>query len=127
MNPSRTRVLLMQHKKLGMWLQFGGHADGEIDLKSVALREFREESGIMHTPYLYEDIFDVHIHPIPARGHEPEHLHHDVVFLAEVPDEVDISYDVLEADDVRWFETEDIKKYIAEERMLRMMEKILLF
>ena len=29
-----------------MWLQLGGHADGEKDLKSVALKEAKEESGL---------------------------------------------------------------------------------
>ena len=27
-----TRVLLTHHRKLGLWLQLGGHADGERDL-----------------------------------------------------------------------------------------------
>lgn len=43
-NPSRTRVLLMFHKRFQTWSQFGGHCDGEIDIKNVALREFHEES-----------------------------------------------------------------------------------
>src|ERR1700755_2970053 len=33
------RALLMLHRKLGRWLQPGGHADGEADLPGVALRE----------------------------------------------------------------------------------------
>ena len=33
------RVLLTHHRKLGMWLQLGGHADGERDLTLTALKE----------------------------------------------------------------------------------------
>lgn len=43
-NPSRTKILLMFHKKLQMWIQFGGHADGKVDIRNVAVREFHEES-----------------------------------------------------------------------------------
>src|SRR5690606_26123820 len=38
------RVLLTHHRKLGRWLQLGGHADGDRDLARVALREAEEES-----------------------------------------------------------------------------------
>ena len=40
------RVLLTHHKKLGFWLQLGGHADGERDLRRAALKEAEEESGL---------------------------------------------------------------------------------
>src|SRR5688572_4112798 len=40
------RVLLTHHRKLGMWLQLGGHADGERDFARVALTEAQEESGL---------------------------------------------------------------------------------
>jgi 8-oxo-dGTP pyrophosphatase MutT (NUDIX family) len=49
-NPSRTRVLMMFHLKLQMWLQFGGHCDGDTDIRRVAIREFHEESGIIIEP-----------------------------------------------------------------------------
>ena len=34
---------MTHHKKLGMWLQLGGHCDGETDLLKVALREAKED------------------------------------------------------------------------------------
>ncbi len=77
-----------------------------MNLRNVALREFQEESGIMVTPYIFPSIFDVHVHPIPARGEEPEHFHYDVVFLAKIPSDTTIAYDPDEAEDVRWFDIE---------------------
>lgn len=44
MNRDMSRVLLMKSKKTNTWQQFGGHADGEMSLRRVALREFVEES-----------------------------------------------------------------------------------
>ena len=38
-NPDRTHTLLTLHKKLGRWLQLGGHADGNENLMEVALKE----------------------------------------------------------------------------------------
>jgi len=74
------RVLLTHHKKLGLWLQLGGHADGDPDLAAVALREAEEESGL--TELIVEgDVFDLDCHEIPARGAEPAHFHYDVRFV----------------------------------------------
>jgi 8-oxo-dGTP pyrophosphatase MutT (NUDIX family) len=73
-------VLLMHHRKLQRWLQLGGHADGDADLRNVALREAGEESGLTDLQVL-PDIFDVDLHLIPARRDEPEHWHYDVRYV----------------------------------------------
>ena len=39
LDSARSRVLLTHHRKLDRWLQLGGHADGERDLRAVALKE----------------------------------------------------------------------------------------
>ena len=75
-----TRVLLTHHRKLNAWLQLGGHADGDIDLARVALREAEEESGLADL-VVEPVIFDIDRHRIPARGHEPEHWHYDVRYV----------------------------------------------
>ena len=41
-NKQRTKVLLVHHKKLDIWLQPGGHADGEEDLVEVAKKKFEK-------------------------------------------------------------------------------------
>jgi len=74
------RVLLTHHRKLGRWLQLGGHADGECDLAVVALREAEEESGL-HGLWLVPGIFDLDRHWIPAYQQVPGHWHYDVRYV----------------------------------------------
>jgi 8-oxo-dGTP pyrophosphatase MutT (NUDIX family) len=74
------RVLLTHHRKLNAWLQLGGHADGEVDLARVALREAEEESGLCDL-VVESAIFDIDRHRIPARPGEPEHWHYDVRYV----------------------------------------------
>jgi 8-oxo-dGTP pyrophosphatase MutT (NUDIX family) len=74
------RTLLTHHRKLDRWLQPGGHADGEVDLRNVALREAQEETGL-HDLVVEEAVFDLDRHSIPARGPDPEHWHFDVRFV----------------------------------------------
>ena len=45
-SPDRSQVLMAYHNLYDSWAWLGGHADGERNLLSVALREVREESGL---------------------------------------------------------------------------------
>lgn len=77
---SRRRTLLTHHRKLGLWLQPGGHADGDRDLRAVALREAIEESGLAGLR-VEPEIFDLDRHWIPDHGGVPGHWHHDVRYV----------------------------------------------
>lgn len=85
LHADRRHVLMLHHRKLDRWLQPGGHADGDPDLEAVARREVLEETGIDALLPLRPGIFDLDIHPIPARGDVPAHLHFDVRFAFTAP------------------------------------------
>ena len=74
------RVLLTHHRKLGFWLQLGGHADGERDLRIAALKEAEEESGLCELR-IEDAIFDLDRHWIPEHKDVPAHWHYDVRYV----------------------------------------------
>lgn len=93
-------VVLHKHKRLGLWLQPGGHIDAGETPSDGAMREAREETGL---PGRWPDSVDVppivhvDVHPGP-RGH----THLDLRYLLH-SDPVDPSPPIGESQDVRWF------------------------
>ena len=116
-----THTLLTHHRKLNKWLQLGGHADGESDVVKVALTEAREESGINEVRPLFPFIFDLDVHVIPARQHEPEHLHYDVRYAVLAAHTNHIVGE--ESHDLAWVPVNQLHDYTTEESMLRMARK----
>lgn len=116
-----TDVLLTHHRKLDIWVQLGGHSDGDPDTPAVARREAEEESGLVVEPAL-PGIFDLDIHMIPARRSDPEHLHFDVryAFVTRSGRNYRVSE---ESHDLAWVPVEELHRYSREESMLRMGRK----
>lgn len=102
LSKDRTKVLLMHHAKLDIWVQLGGHCDGNPDVLAVAVREAQEESGIQAISPIMEEIFDVDIHLIPKIKHEKEHYHYDIRFLLQVTSDEEIIQNS-ESKSLRWF------------------------
>ncbi len=133
-NREKTSVLFLHHRKLNKWLQPGGHLD-DTDLSPAqgALREAIEETGIKNLSLLdwqnapeNPPIFDVDVHPIPARGDEPSHFHYDVRYEIALPasdsEAVLISNESL---GFRWFSLDEISRE-HEPSLARMAKKTLL-
>lgn len=116
------RALLTHHAKLDKWLQLGGHADGDPDTLRVAIREAHEESGLTDIFPLSADIFDLDVHPIPARGDDPAHLHYDIRFLLQAGgSDEHVKSD--ESHELRWFTMDDLAGFPVGLSVRRMCEK----
>jgi 8-oxo-dGTP pyrophosphatase MutT (NUDIX family) len=125
----RHRFLLAHHRKLGRWLQLGGHADGDPDVFAVALREAREESGMEHFEWLGASPrgtgpvpIDVDVHAIPARPGEPAHAHHDIRFLLEAAPDQRLRINS-ESNALEWFDWSRLEQDFAEGSLLRLGRK----
>ncbi|MFD9241732.1 NUDIX hydrolase [Streptomyces sp. NPDC059556] len=119
-DPARGRVLLTLHKKLGMWLQMGGHCEaGDATVEAAALREAAEESGISGLTLLPGGPVRLDRHAIPA----PCHWHLDVQYAALAPAGAveQISEESL---DLRWFRYEEVAG-VADASVVRLLESSL--
>ena len=74
------RTLLTHHRKLGLWLQPGGHADGDTELPRAALKEAEEETGLPGLR-IESGVFDLDRHWIPEHKGVPAHWHYDVRYV----------------------------------------------
>ena len=86
------QVLLVEHRKLGMWLYPGGHIEPDEDPVQAVLREVAEETGlacrIVTAPQFVHPAatvlpapFTILVHDIPANAQTPLHQHIDLVYV----------------------------------------------
>lgn len=118
------RVLLHHHRRLGRWLQMGGHDDGEHDPALTALREGREESGLMDLELLSPRILDLDVHSIPAGKGQPAHLHHDVRYALTTRRPASIQRDQAESLDLAWFSFAEAAERMGESGALRALSRL---
>ena len=109
-NKERNKMLVVYHIINDGWIYPGGHADGEDNLLSVAVREVEEETGLK-VKVLDKNIYS--IQSAPVKGHIKRgkyvsaHLHLDVVYIMEADDKTPLIYREDESKGVKWIPFEE--------------------
>lgn len=88
LSPDHAKILVIDHKTIGRWLQPGGHYEPSPFFYLSAQREAEEETGVaglhLHPWHQGQDLpFTIDSHDVPgkrARNEEP-HVHHDLQYL----------------------------------------------
>lgn len=113
-DPTMTQTLLVYHNIYDSWSWIGGHADGEANLRAVALRELQEETGVEHARIVEcgpGDIFSLEV--LTVDGHEKRgayvssHLHLNITYLAVADPAEQTRIKPDENSGVRWAPLED--------------------
>lgn len=111
-------VILLKHKRLGLWLQPGGHVDPGETPWDAAVREAREETGLV-VSLASPQLVHVDVHP-GGRGH----THLDLRYLVEVADDADPAPPEGESQDVFWFDWQAAVERASDERLQGLLARL---
>lgn len=121
-NKEASKMLLVQHTKLNLWLQPGGHLDEDETTYAACLREVAEETFLKE---IVSDgvLFDIDIHLIPTNKGLPPHFHFDIRYLLYVDEAlpVEISEESLA---IQWVKLEEAQSFNNSNSMVRPVQKI---
>lgn len=126
-NLTRTKALMVYHNLYDSWAWTGGHADGEEDLRAVALREAEEETGArvrLVRPEVYS-LETLTVNPHMKRGrYVPAHLHLNLTYLLEADETGKLTIKPDENRAVGWFPLEEAVQACTEKWMRPVYEKL---
>ena len=117
------RVLLVHHARLDRWLAPGGHVEPEdAEIRESARREVTEETGVRLAGGALPPLAGADVHGIPAKGSEPYHLHHDLLFaFRAVSDEFRVSAESLA---IAWCAPEEFDRYQVPANLRRAYARV---
>jgi len=110
-NKEKNKMAAVYHIITDGWTYPGGHADGEEDLLSVALREVEEETGLK-AKVLNDKPFLISSNPVKSHIKHGKfvssHLHFDVLYLMEADENTPLEYREDESKGVEWIPFDEI-------------------
>lgn len=107
----KKQFLLIKHKKLGKWLQPGGHIELNESPEEAALREVYEETGLKvqlvgnRIPREEDYILPL---AIQKNKIKEDHIHIDFVYGAIPIDNQNLVLNEIETDGIQWFTLQEI-------------------
>ena len=118
-NETHDKVLMCYHNIYRSYSWLGGHADGEIDLLKVALKEAKEESSLTSIAPVTEEIFS--LESLTVNGHikrgeyVSSHLHLNLTYLLQADEREVLHIKEDENSSLKWFTFEEALKASTEE------------
>lgn len=122
-NPKRDKVLMIYHKIYDSWSWLGGHADGNENLLEVAIKEMKEESGIMNYNIICSHPFSIEV--LTVDGHIKKgkyvnsHLHLNFTYLFEVDENETLIQNKDETNGVKWIPIEQLENEVSEKWFMK--------
>lgn len=126
-NPTRDKVLMIHHNIYNSWSWTGGHCDGDSNFLRVAIKEAKEETGVINIKSISTDIFSLDV--LPVNGHIKNgsyvspHLHLSVAYLLEADETNQLFIKEDENSGVKWISIDDLHIYCTEKHMLTLYNK----
>ncbi|MTI70337.1 MAG: NUDIX hydrolase [Firmicutes bacterium] len=129
LNKTLDKILMIHHNIYNTWTWTGGHADGDSDMLKVALKEAKEETGLLDVVPLTEDLISIDI--IPVYGHRKKgkyisahlHLNTSYVLIGKEIEETVINEE--ETSGVGWIKVNNLYKYSNEPYIIEIYNKII--
>lgn len=128
LNPAKDKVLMLYHNIYQSWSWSGGHADGEGDLLSVAIKEVKEESGLTSVEPLLATPLSVEILGVQPHYRKQKyvsaHLHLNYTFLLHNTKEEELKVCPEENSRVSWLSPDKAVESSTESWMKPVYEKL---
>ncbi|MEF9962519.1 MAG: NUDIX hydrolase [Erysipelotrichaceae bacterium] len=129
LNQTMDKVLMIYHNIYDSWGWVGGHADGEHDLAYVALKEAKEETGLLSLKQIGDSFIAVDILPVwrhMKHAHAiSSHQHMNVTYLFIADEEQAIRIKPDENSGVKWIDVSLIDEIVSEKDMLPIYHKLM--
>lgn len=113
---NKDKALLHLHKKLGIWIPVGGHIDRDELPQETAIREAKEESGLVITLYNPDKQIPMGtvkqlFRPMHILLEDINQFHQHIDFIYYAYSEIDILQpEASETTELKWFTATEINK-----------------
>lgn len=135
-NASPVKMLLINHKKTGLWQQPGGHVEDDENPVETAIREVKEETGIDISFLLgkiekIDNVAKLIPSPdfimeqtIPEYKNEPRHYHIDLEYVIRVSEQEPNPLKS-ESQKLSWFTKDEISKLSTHDDTKVIVDKLM--